>query len=179
MCACKHARLHVCVRAHACALVGRGGARARAGSRADGVCPLATSVSDAPRRDGQAAHVAIRSIRRRLEDQGKGLQLLIVAMRPQGKNLFDSMKRISIASKESLEHKLSTKQASAIAVNKCLLLLQAHKVEEAKKAIQELSKKFSGDSRVTIVEAALAWETEKKSGKAEEILQNYLIDLIF
>eukprot|EP00398_MALV-I-01_sp_L67-1_P000182 gene182-105_t len=66
----------------------------------------------------------------------------VVAMRPQGKNLFDSMKRISIASKESLEHKLSTRQASSIAVNKCLLLLQAHKVEEAKKALVQLQQKF-------------------------------------
>merc|ERR550532_3890227 len=52
----------------------------------------------------------------------------VVALRSEGKSLFDSLKRINVASKESLEHKLTRKQTVEIAINKCLLLLQAHKL---------------------------------------------------
>merc|ERR1712178_202806 len=52
----------------------------------------------------------------------------VVTLRSDGKSLFDSLKRINIASKESLEQKLTKKQTLEIAINKCLLLAQAHKL---------------------------------------------------
>jgi len=99
----------------------------------------------------------------------------VVALRSEGKSLFDSLKRINIASKESLEHKLTRKQTIEIAINKCLLLLQAHRAEEARRELQRLCESFPGHPRVAVVQAAIAFtEKEKKGQKCEEILQAYL-----
>lgn len=97
----------------------------------------------------------------------------VVALRSEGKNLFDSLKRINVASKESLEHKLTRKQTIEIAINKCLLLLQAHKLDEARRESQRLRESYPDHPRVAIVQAAIAY-TEKKMKACEETLQTYL-----
>jgi len=97
----------------------------------------------------------------------------VVALRPEGKSLFDSLKRINVASKESLEHKLTRKQTIEIAINKCLLLLQAHKLDEARRELQRLREEYPDHPRVAIVQAAIA-HTEKKTKQCEEVLQTYL-----
>lgn len=99
----------------------------------------------------------------------------VVALRSEGKSLFDSLKRINVASKESLEHKLTRKQTIEIAINKCLLLLQAHRAEEARRELQRLKETFPGHPRVAVIQAAIA-HSEKKTGKCEEILQAYLTE---
>lgn len=98
----------------------------------------------------------------------------VVALRSEGKNLFDSMKRINVASKESLEHKLTTKQTVEIGMNKCLLLLQARKVEDARRELQRLSEAHPGHPRVAILEAVIASKDKKSGGSAQEVLQQYL-----
>jgi len=55
-----------------------------------------------------------------------------------GSKLFDSLKRINIASKESWENKLTTKQSQAISLNKVLLLMQARRLGEAADAFRVL-----------------------------------------
>ncbi|CEL91633.1 unnamed protein product [Vitrella brassicaformis CCMP3155] len=97
----------------------------------------------------------------------------LVALKPEGKSLFDSLKRINVASKESLEHKLTTKQAAAIALNKCLVLLQAGKMEECRRALQAVQPKFSTHPRFAIINAYLQY-VDKKTSKAEEILRTAL-----
>merc|ERR1712190_702713 len=97
----------------------------------------------------------------------------VVALQPEGKSLFDSLKRINVASKESLEHKLTRKQAIEIATNKCLLLAQANKMEDARRELQKLSDAHPGHPRVAVVKAAIAF-TEKKAKVCEEVLQAYL-----
>jgi signal recognition particle subunit SRP72 len=97
----------------------------------------------------------------------------VVALRSEGKSLFDSLKRINVASKESLEHKLTRKQTIQIAVNKCLLLLQAHKSDEAKRELQRLRTSHPDHPAVAIVQAAIA-HSEKKLKVCEESLQSYL-----
>mmetsp|Transcript_53609 Transcript_53609/g.149138 ORF Transcript_53609/g.149138 Transcript_53609/m.149138 type:complete len:665 (-) Transcript_53609:128-2122(-) len=99
----------------------------------------------------------------------------VVALRSEGKSLFDSLKRINVASKESLEHKLTLKQTIEIGVNKCLLLLQARKFDEAKRELQRLRERRSEHPRVAIVQAAIA-QAEKKNKLCEETLQNYLAE---
>mmetsp|Transcript_20809 Transcript_20809/g.58628 ORF Transcript_20809/g.58628 Transcript_20809/m.58628 type:complete len:665 (+) Transcript_20809:65-2059(+) len=99
----------------------------------------------------------------------------VVALRSEGKSLFDSLKRINVASKESLEHKLTRKQTIEIAINKCLLLLQAHRGEEARREIQRLKDSFPGHPRVAVVQAAAAF-AEKKTKVCEEVLQAYLAE---
>jgi len=96
-----------------------------------------------------------------------------VALRSEGKSLFDSLKRINIASKESLEHKLTRKQSIAIAVNKVLLLLQAHKLDEARREVAALKKANPDHPRVLIAAAAISYH-EKKYKACEEVLQGFL-----
>lgn len=96
----------------------------------------------------------------------------VVALRPEGKSLFDSLKRINIASKESLEQKLTRKQTIEIAVNKCLLLLQARKLEEARRELQRLKELYPDHPQVAIVQASIAF-MEKKKQVCEETLQNF------
>jgi len=99
----------------------------------------------------------------------------LVALRPEGKSLFDSLKRLDIASKDSLEHKLTRKQAMEIAINKCLALLQARKLDAAKTELQKLTADFKGHPRVAVVQAAVAFK-EKKAKGAEDVLQAYLTE---
>merc|ERR1712190_248906 len=97
----------------------------------------------------------------------------VVSLRSEGKSLFDSLKRINVASKESLEHKLTRKQAIEIATNKCLLLAQAHKIDEARRELQRLRDSYPDHPRVAVVQAAISF-TEKKGKVCEEVLQAYL-----
>lgn len=99
----------------------------------------------------------------------------VVSLRSEGKSLFDSLKRINVASKESLEHKLTRKQAIEIATNKCLLLAQANKLDEARRELQKLRESYPGHPRVAVVQAAIAF-TEKKTKVCEEVLQAYLAE---
>merc|ERR1719353_2217814 len=94
----------------------------------------------------------------------------LVALRTGGKSLFDSLKRINVASKEALDHKLTRKQAVAIAVNKCLLLLQGKKKDECKSLLASLQAKSRDEPRLILAQAALAF-AEKKVASAEEILK--------
>lgn len=99
----------------------------------------------------------------------------VVALRSEGKSLFDSLKRINVASKESLEHKLTRKQTIEIGINKCLLLLQASRLDEARRELQRLHTEYPGHPRVAIVQAAMAFR-EKKAKGAEESFQAYLAE---
>jgi len=98
-----------------------------------------------------------------------------IALRTEGKSLFDSLKRINIASKESLEHKLTRKQTIEIAINKCLLLLQARRLDEARRELQRLKENFPGHPRVIMVQSAISY-AEKKTKVCEETLQGYLTE---
>ncbi|CAK9108229.1 unnamed protein product [Durusdinium trenchii] len=97
----------------------------------------------------------------------------VVALRSEGKSLFDSLKRINVASKESLEHKLTRRQMVDIACNKILLLLQAQKLDVAKKDLEKLRQSYPDHPRVALVQAAIA-HREKKNKVCEEVLQTYL-----
>lgn len=99
----------------------------------------------------------------------------VVTLRSDGKSLFDSLKRINIASKESLEQKLTKKQTLEIAINKCLLLAQAHKLDEARREMGKLKEAYPGNPQVAIVQAAIAY-SEKKVKVCEEILTNFLTE---
>jgi len=97
----------------------------------------------------------------------------LVALRSEGKSLFDSLKRINVASKEGLEHKQTRRQTVEIACNKVLLLLQAQKMDVAKKELEKLRGSFPDHPRVVLVQAAIA-HREKRGKVCEEILQNYV-----
>jgi len=96
----------------------------------------------------------------------------LTSLRSARKNLFDSLKRINAASKESLAQKLTTKQTISIGVNKTLILLQANKITDAKEQVAALLKK-AGDHhpKVKIAEASVYF-AEKKEKKVEETLKS-------
>jgi signal recognition particle subunit SRP72 len=98
-----------------------------------------------------------------------------VSLRTGKKTLFDSLKRINLASKESLEHKLTRKQTLEIGINKCMLLLQGKKNDEVARELERLRETHRGHPRVAIVEAAIA-DQEKKPEVCEETLQKYLAE---
>jgi len=97
----------------------------------------------------------------------------VVTLRSDGKSLFDSLKRINIASKESLEQKLTKKQTLEIASNKCLLLAQAHKLDEARREMKKISDAYPGNPQVAIIQAAIAY-SEKKVKVCEETMTSFL-----
>ncbi|CAJ1459043.1 unnamed protein product [Effrenium voratum] len=97
----------------------------------------------------------------------------VVTMRSEGKSLFDSIKKMNMASKEGLEHKLTSRQMVDIACNKVLLLMQARKNDSAKKELEKLRQSYPDHPRVAVVQAAMA-HREKKGKMCEEILQSYL-----
>lgn len=96
-----------------------------------------------------------------------------IGLRPSGKSLFDSLTRIKLASKESLEHKLTHKQTIQIAINKALLLLQAHRRTEAAKEMRKLAQKKQGSEQVAIAEAAIA-SADNKAKVCTDILTKHL-----
>lgn len=99
----------------------------------------------------------------------------VVALRSEGKSLFDSLKRINVASKDTLEHKLTKKQSVEVAANKILLLLQARRISEARKELAKMGETFPGHPRLAVLQAAMAY-TEKKQKDCEDILKAYLND---
>jgi signal recognition particle subunit SRP72 len=99
----------------------------------------------------------------------------VVTLRRDGKSLFDSLKRINMASKESLEQKLTKKQMLEIAINKCLLLTQAQKLDEARREMAKLRDAYPGNPQVAIVQAAIAY-SEKKAKVCEETLTGFLAE---
>eukprot|EP00930_Biecheleria_cincta_P004629 TRINITY_DN105548_c0_g1_i1.p1 TRINITY_DN105548_c0_g1~~TRINITY_DN105548_c0_g1_i1.p1 ORF type:complete len:648 (+),score=179.33 TRINITY_DN105548_c0_g1_i1:90-2033(+) len=99
----------------------------------------------------------------------------VVALRSEGKSLFDSLKRINVASKESLEHKLTQRQTVEIAGNKVLLLLQAHRNDEARRELEKLRQSCPNHPRVAVVQAAIAHK-DKKGKACEELLQAYIAE---
>merc|ERR1719203_33069 len=60
-------------------------------------------------------------------------------------------------------------------MNKCLLLLQARKLDDAKRELQRLSEAHPGHPRVAILEAVIASKDKKAMGSPQEVLQNYLV----
>jgi len=94
----------------------------------------------------------------------------LTSLRDTGKNLFDSLKQINKASKESLADKLTVKQTISIGVNKVILLVQAKRIKDAKEQLSSLQSKYADNPRVKIAEACVA-HGEKKPKKVEEILK--------
>merc|ERR1712137_1167487 len=82
-------------------------------------------------------------------------------------------KRINLASRDAMEHQLTRKQKVEIAANKCLLLLQADQIDEAKKEAQRVRQVDPGSARLIITLAAIG-AAEKKSKVSESLLQNFL-----
>lgn len=95
-------------------------------------------------------------------------QVALKADAPNAK-LFDSLKRINLASKESLDAKLTARQSLAIGLNKVSLLLAAKKTKDARREYEELLKKLNVSSGDTLTDAALAF-AENNLTKAEEVL---------
>ncbi|KAF8770151.1 Signal recognition particle subunit SRP72 like protein [Argiope bruennichi] len=88
-------------------------------------------------------------------------------------NVFDSKKKIKIATAESLEPKLTTKQRQIIAINNCLLLLHTNQIDQCRRSIQALTNKYpSCGAEAALLLAALHCK-EKKVQKAVDVLKEF------
>ena len=95
----------------------------------------------------------------------------LVALKGGESNLFDSRKKLKVASSSAVESKLLPGQRRVAAYNNALLLLHSNQLEPCRKAIAEL--KAEGDSRAE--EEAVTLETallirQKEAGKAIALL---------
>eukprot|EP00929_Paragymnodinium_shiwhaense_P007196 TRINITY_DN111132_c0_g1_i1.p1 TRINITY_DN111132_c0_g1~~TRINITY_DN111132_c0_g1_i1.p1 ORF type:complete len:670 (+),score=193.84 TRINITY_DN111132_c0_g1_i1:100-2010(+) len=89
------------------------------------------------------------------------------------KSLSDSLVRVQLASKESLQHKLTSKQTMQIGINKALLLLKAGKKTEAVCEIKKLSTRMPNSEEVVVAEAAMA-AAEGKNSACRQLLAKHL-----
>lgn len=88
-------------------------------------------------------------------------------------NVFDSKKKIKIATSEGLDQKLTSKQRQTIAINNCLLLLHTNQIDQCRRSIQILLKNFpSCTAEAALLSAALHCK-EKKVQKAVDVLKEF------
>ncbi|PRD29049.1 UNVERIFIED_CONTAM: Signal recognition particle subunit SRP72 [Trichonephila clavipes] len=88
-------------------------------------------------------------------------------------NVFDSKKRIKTATAESLDPKLTSKQRQTIAINNCLLLLHTNQIDQCRRSIQALARKYPVcGAEIALLMAALHCK-EKKVQKAVDVLKEF------
>ncbi|XP_054720247.1 signal recognition particle subunit SRP72-like [Uloborus diversus] len=88
-------------------------------------------------------------------------------------NVFDSKKKIKIATADNLESKLTSKQQQMIAINNCLLLLHTNQIDQCRRAIQSFRKKFSSCAAEAALLSAGLFCKEKKVQKAVDVLKEF------
>ncbi|GIX86512.1 signal recognition particle subunit SRP72 [Caerostris extrusa] len=88
-------------------------------------------------------------------------------------NVFDSKRKIKVATAESLELKLTSKQRQVIAINNCLLLLHTNQIDQCRRSIQALTKKYSSCAAEAALLLAALYCKEKKVQKAVDVLKGF------
>ncbi|KAG6461098.1 hypothetical protein O3G_MSEX012419 [Manduca sexta] len=85
----------------------------------------------------------------------------------QDGNVFDSRKRMKAATADGLEHKLNSRQRSAIAYNQALLAIYSNQPDFCKQCCVKLVKEFGDERRAALIEASsLAKEGKKDQAVA-------------
>lgn len=88
-------------------------------------------------------------------------------------NIFDSKKKIKTATAETLDSKLNSKQRQIIAINNCLLLLHTNQLDQCKRSIQILTKRFPLCAAESALLSAALYCKEKKVQKAVNVLKEF------
>lgn len=87
-------------------------------------------------------------------------------------NVFDSKKKMKVATAAGLEHKLTSQQQLVIALNQCLLFMYTNQVEHCKELLKNLKLQFTHNSDVVLVEAALYCH-ERNVNRAIDTLKHF------
>ncbi|XP_022250049.1 signal recognition particle subunit SRP72-like [Limulus polyphemus] len=88
-------------------------------------------------------------------------------------NVFDSKKKIKIATGDGLESKMTNMQRKAIALNHCLLLYHTNQSDLCRKQLDKLAKSFPESSSDVILLQAAIYSREKQVPKAIELLKGF------
>ncbi|XP_038065428.1 signal recognition particle subunit SRP72-like [Patiria miniata] len=88
-------------------------------------------------------------------------------------NVFDSKKKIKATTADGLQHKLTSSQQSAIAYNRCILMLYTNQYDQCRKQLQQLRVSCPDSDMPCLVEAALLCR-EKHNAKAVQKVRDYI-----
>jgi len=93
-----------------------------------------------------------------------------IAVIHKDKDLFDSEKRLKVASSEKLQLKLTSTQKQIISFNQCLLLLHMNKTNKCMELIQSLRETIPDSPVLALIQASLLFRT-KKVKESEDLLK--------
>ncbi|XP_005178216.1 signal recognition particle subunit SRP72 [Musca domestica] len=88
-------------------------------------------------------------------------------------HVFDSKKKIRSALAESCEHKLTSRQKKAIALNNCLLALFTNSSEQVQQFCTKLANQYPDLEFQTVLIKATQLSKDKKQKEAIDLLQKY------
>ncbi|GAB1607848.1 signal recognition particle subunit SRP72-like [Argonauta hians] len=88
-------------------------------------------------------------------------------------NVFDSKKKIKVATSGSVHQKLMSLQQKKIKVNQGLLYMYTNQSDQVRNVVKELNEKFSDAASAVLIEVA-QHVREKHVPKAIEVLKNYI-----
>ncbi|XP_072041807.1 LOW QUALITY PROTEIN: signal recognition particle subunit SRP72-like [Amphiura filiformis] len=87
-------------------------------------------------------------------------------------NVFDSKKKIKATISDNLNHKLSVQQRSAMACNRCLIMVYTNQYDQCRKLLKNIKDKDKESDMPCLLEAALLCR-EKQYQKAMKLLEEY------
>ncbi|XP_060577385.1 signal recognition particle subunit SRP72-like [Ruditapes philippinarum] len=88
-------------------------------------------------------------------------------------NVFDSKKKMKIATGSNLKHKMSACQKREIDINQCLLHMYSNQNEQCHQVAAKLQDQYPGINTPVLIEAA-QYVREKQTPKAIKLLEDYL-----
>ncbi|XP_028391158.1 signal recognition particle subunit SRP72-like [Dendronephthya gigantea] len=89
------------------------------------------------------------------------------------RDIFDSKKKIKVATADGIETKLNDRQKQYIAFNKCLVLMYSNQSDACRKAAKELEAKYPESDFPVLIQAALLFR-EKQHQDAVNMLEKHV-----
>ncbi|KAJ8317050.1 hypothetical protein KUTeg_004954 [Tegillarca granosa] len=90
-------------------------------------------------------------------------------------NVFDSKKKMKVATADNLKHKLTSRQRKSISVNQCLLHFYTNQGEQCRQLASKLKEQYPDIDVPVLIDAAQLMK-EKQTDKAIALLQDYAKD---
>ncbi|XP_045189095.2 signal recognition particle subunit SRP72-like [Mercenaria mercenaria] len=88
-------------------------------------------------------------------------------------NVFDSKKKMKVATGSNLKHKMSASQKQEIDINQCLLHMYSNQADQCHQLAAKLKDQYPEIDTPVLIEAA-QYVREKQTPKAIELLQDYI-----
>ena len=90
----------------------------------------------------------------------------------KARDVFDSKKKMKVATSVGLENKLTSHQRRVIALNQCLLYFYMNQIEQCRELANSLKSRFPDSDFSTLILASLLYK-EKKHVESTELLDSY------